>query len=94
MYSESHTDELYNLPDAKPIDLYWAISQLVTQRNWQSKNLGNKVVGFRGKILGEARIVGDIDVETSKYIIEVTAGNSSKTSSEFEKFSISNESTK
>lgn len=36
-------DELYNLPDAKPIDLYWAISQLVTQRNWQSKNLTNVV---------------------------------------------------
>ncbi|OKP90885.1 hypothetical protein A3844_03235 [Paenibacillus helianthi] len=37
--------------------------------------LGNKVVGFREKILGEARVVGDIDVETSKYIIEVTAGS-------------------
>jgi transposase len=32
-------DELPNLPDAKPIDLYWAISQLVTQRRWQSKSL-------------------------------------------------------
>lgn len=32
-------DELLNLPDAKPIDLYWAISQLVTQRKWQAKNL-------------------------------------------------------
>ncbi|MDF9845510.1 transposase [Paenibacillus sp. PastH-2] len=36
-------DELHNLPDAKPIDLYWAISQLVTQRNWQSKNLNDGV---------------------------------------------------
>ncbi|OKP84859.1 hypothetical protein A3842_07815 [Paenibacillus sp. P3E] len=51
-----------------------------------AQTLGNKVVGFRGKILGEARVVGDIDVETSKYIIEVTAGKSSKTSSEFEKY--------
>ncbi len=40
---EQQTYELYNLPDAKPIDLYWAISQLVTQRNWQSKNLTNVV---------------------------------------------------
>lgn len=32
-------DELPNLPDAKPIDLYWAISQLVTQRKWQARNL-------------------------------------------------------
>ncbi|WP_201319374.1 IS110 family transposase [Paenibacillus sp. EPM92] len=36
-------DELHNLPDAKPIDLYWAISQLVTHRKWQSKNLTNMV---------------------------------------------------
>jgi len=36
-------DELYNLPDAKPIDLYWAISQLVTQREWQSKSLTGMV---------------------------------------------------
>lgn len=32
-------DELFNLPDAKPIDLYWAISQLVTQRKSQAKIL-------------------------------------------------------
>lgn len=32
-------DELPNLPDAKPIDLYWAISQLVNQRRWVAKNL-------------------------------------------------------
>lgn len=32
-------DELERLPDAKPIDLYWAISQLVTERNWMSKSL-------------------------------------------------------
>ncbi|MFD0677386.1 MULTISPECIES: IS110 family transposase [unclassified Paenibacillus] len=32
-------DELPNLPDAKPIDLYWAISQLVTHRKSQSKTL-------------------------------------------------------
>jgi hypothetical protein len=32
-------DELPNLPDAKPIDLYWAISQLVTQRKWQARSL-------------------------------------------------------
>lgn len=36
-------DELYNLPDAKPIDLYWAISQLVTQRKWQARSLTNMV---------------------------------------------------
>jgi len=36
-------DELYNLPDAKPIDLYWAISQLVTQRKWQAKSLTGMV---------------------------------------------------
>jgi transposase len=36
-------DELPNLPDAKPIDLYWAISQLVTQRKWQSKTLTGMV---------------------------------------------------
>ncbi|CAH1059598.1 IS110 family transposase [Paenibacillus pseudetheri] len=32
-------DELERLPDAKPIDLYWAISQLVTQRKWLAKSL-------------------------------------------------------
>lgn len=32
-------DELEHLPDAKPIDLYWAISQLVTQRKWLAKSL-------------------------------------------------------
>lgn len=32
-------DELERLPDAKPIDLYWAISQLVTERNWVAKSL-------------------------------------------------------
>ncbi|WP_289356247.1 IS110 family transposase [Paenibacillus sp. S-12] len=32
-------DELPNLPDAKPIDLYWAISQLINQRRWIAKNL-------------------------------------------------------
>jgi transposase len=32
-------DELPNLPDAKPIDLYWAISQLVSQRRWMAKHL-------------------------------------------------------
>jgi len=31
-------DELNNLPDAKPIDVFWAISQLVTQRKWIVKN--------------------------------------------------------
>ncbi|GED68500.1 IS110 family transposase [Brevibacillus reuszeri] len=31
-------DEPNNLPDAKPIDLYWALSQLVTQRKWIVKN--------------------------------------------------------
>ncbi|MED4753605.1 IS110 family transposase [Brevibacillus choshinensis] len=31
-------DELDRLPDAKPMDLYWAISQLVTQRKWLVKN--------------------------------------------------------
>jgi len=31
-------DELDQLPDAKPMDLYWAISQLVTQRKWVVKN--------------------------------------------------------
>jgi transposase len=36
-------DELYNLPDARPIDLYWAISQLVTQRKWQAKSLSGMV---------------------------------------------------
>lgn len=36
-------DELPNLPYAKPIDLYWAISQLVTQRKWQAKNLTGMV---------------------------------------------------
>ncbi|MCR8843744.1 IS110 family transposase [Paenibacillus sp. SC116] len=36
-------DELHNLPDAKPIDLYWAISQLVMQRRWQSKDLSATV---------------------------------------------------
>jgi hypothetical protein len=36
-------DELPNLPDAKPIDLYWAISQLVTQRKWQAKSLSGMV---------------------------------------------------
>jgi transposase len=36
-------DELPNLPDAKPVDLYWAISQLVTQRKWQAKNLSGIV---------------------------------------------------
>ncbi|SDD64462.1 Transposase [Paenibacillus sp. UNCCL117] len=36
-------DELANLPDAKPIDLYWAISQLVTQRKWQAKSLSGMV---------------------------------------------------
>nr|WP_281285955.1 transposase [Paenibacillus sinopodophylli] len=34
-------DELQSLPDAKPIDLYWAISQLVTQRKWQAKSLSD-----------------------------------------------------
>ncbi|UHA75757.1 IS110 family transposase [Paenibacillus sp. 481] len=37
-------EELPHLPDAKPIDLYWAISQLVTQRKWQAKNLSGLVV--------------------------------------------------
>ncbi|THF82722.1 IS110 family RNA-guided transposase [Cohnella fermenti] len=32
-------DELPFLPDAKPIDLYWAISQLVNQRRWVARNL-------------------------------------------------------
>lgn len=36
-------DELLNLPDAKPIDLYWAISQLVTQRKWQARTLTGMV---------------------------------------------------
>lgn len=36
-------DALYKLPDAKPIDLYWAISQLVTQRKWQAKSLSGMV---------------------------------------------------
>lgn len=36
-------DELPNLPDAKPIDLYWAISQLVTQRKWQANSLSGMV---------------------------------------------------
>ncbi len=36
-------DELPHLPDAKPIDLYWAISQLVTQRKWQAKSLTGMV---------------------------------------------------
>jgi transposase len=36
-------DELFNLPDAKPIDLYWAISQLVTQRKWQARSLSDTV---------------------------------------------------
>ncbi|MFD0959139.1 IS110 family transposase [Paenibacillus chungangensis] len=36
-------DSLYKLPDAKPIDLYWAISQLVTQRKWQAKSLTGMV---------------------------------------------------
>lgn len=36
-------DELYKLPDAKPIDLFWAVSQLVTHRKWQSKSLTNMV---------------------------------------------------
>ncbi|MEK8129905.1 IS110 family transposase [Paenibacillus filicis] len=31
-------DEWEQLPDAKPQDLYWAISQLVTQRRWIVKN--------------------------------------------------------
>lgn len=31
-------DERDRLPDAKPVDLYWAISQLVTQRKWIAKN--------------------------------------------------------
>jgi transposase len=31
-------DELDKLPDAKPVDLYWAISQLVTQRKWIVKS--------------------------------------------------------
>ncbi|CAM3662128.1 IS110 family transposase [Brevibacillus invocatus] len=31
-------DELERLPDAKPVDLYWAISQLVMQRKWVAKN--------------------------------------------------------
>ncbi|MNW44704.1 Transposase IS116/IS110/IS902 family protein [compost metagenome] len=36
-------DELHSLPDAKPIDLYWAISQLVMQRRWQSRDLSATV---------------------------------------------------
>ena len=36
-------DELSNLPDAKPVDLYWAISQLVTQRKWQARSLSDMV---------------------------------------------------
>jgi transposase len=36
-------DELERLPDAKPIDLFWAISQLVTQRRWLAKNLTGTV---------------------------------------------------
>lgn len=36
-------DKLHNLPDAKPIDLYWAISQLVMQRRWQSRDLSATV---------------------------------------------------
>jgi hypothetical protein len=36
-------DELPRLPDAKPVDLYWAISQLVTQRRWQVRNLSGAV---------------------------------------------------
>lgn len=36
-------DELPNLPDAKPVDLYWAISQLVTMRKWQAKSLTGAV---------------------------------------------------
>lgn len=36
-------DELPNLPDAKPVDLYWAISQLVTQRKWQARSLSGMV---------------------------------------------------
>jgi transposase len=36
-------DELERLPDAKPIDLYWAISQLVTQRRWLAKSLTETV---------------------------------------------------
>lgn len=36
-------DDLERLPDAKPIDLYWAISQLVTQRHWLTKNLTGMV---------------------------------------------------
>ncbi|AKG37645.1 IS110 family RNA-guided transposase [Paenibacillus durus] len=36
-------DELERLPDAKPVDLYWAISQLVTQRRWLAKSLTETV---------------------------------------------------
>ncbi|MFC5529508.1 IS110 family transposase [Cohnella yongneupensis] len=36
-------DELPFLPDAKPIDLYWAISQLVNQRRWVAKHLSGQV---------------------------------------------------
>ncbi|MGO4548544.1 IS110 family transposase [Paenibacillus sp. 2TAB23] len=36
-------DELHNLPDAKPIDLYWAISQLITQRKWLANSLSGTV---------------------------------------------------
>ena len=36
-------DELERLPDAKPIDLYWAISQLITQRKWLANSLSGTV---------------------------------------------------
>lgn len=36
-------DELERLPDAQPVDLFWAISQLVTQRKWLANSLTETV---------------------------------------------------
>lgn len=48
--------------------------------------LGNRVTDFQKKIVTSEGLLGEIDVETADYIIEVTSGRSSKTASEFGKY--------
>ncbi|GAE90682.1 hypothetical protein JCM21531_4315 [Acetivibrio straminisolvens JCM 21531] len=50
------------------------------------KELGNDVVSFQKRIDLPSGRYGEIDVETSKYIIEVTTGKSSKVPGEFAKY--------
>lgn len=46
----------------------------------------DRVVRFQEKIYSAAGMIGEIDVETKKYLVEVTMGKSSKSANEFKKY--------